>query len=175
MGSPTFNSLESCVLGCHRHTMVDGSLLFVPLWPFTPVCMRHVAVCKPLISVLIKHAVRCHGPVATLLRRRGNVVMAPWQRCYGPVATLLWARGNVVMGPWQPAKRHVRTGTRLEKTSTLRLLTDVNHCNTTNEGLSRRLAAHGLSFSHFTPIKTTRKGAHNNGKAKHGERGKSDK
>ena len=39
--------------------------------------------------------------MATLLRRRGNVVTAAWQRCYGGVATLLWARGNVVMGPWQ--------------------------------------------------------------------------
>ena len=61
-----------------------------------------------LVSVLTWHVpdvkclvLRCHGPVATLLRPRGNVVMAPWQRCYGPVATLLWARGNVVMGPWQ--------------------------------------------------------------------------
>ena len=41
---------------------------------------------------------RCYGPVATLLRPRGNVVMGPWQRCYGPVATLIWARGNARSG-----------------------------------------------------------------------------
>ena len=61
-----------------------------------------------LVSVLTWHVpdvkclvLRCHGPVATLLWPRGNVVTAPWQRCYGPVATLLWARGNVVTAPWQ--------------------------------------------------------------------------
>ena len=53
------------------------------------------------VSVLTCRFVGCHGPVATLLRPRGNVVMGPWQRCYGPVATLIWARGNVDMGPWQ--------------------------------------------------------------------------
>ena len=63
------------------------------------------------VSVLTRHVpdvkclvLRCHGPVATLLRPRGNVVMAPWQRCYGPVATLLRLRGNVVMAPWQRMK-----------------------------------------------------------------------
>ena len=39
------------------------------------------------VSVLTCRFVGCHGPVATLLRPRGNVVMGPWQRCYGPVAT----------------------------------------------------------------------------------------
>ena len=63
------------------------------------------------VSVLTWHVpdvkclvLRCHGPVATLLWRRGNVVTAPWQRCYGPVATLLRLRGNVVTAPWQRMK-----------------------------------------------------------------------
>ena len=45
-------------------------------------------------SLPICRPARCHGGVATLLRRHGNVVMGPWQRCYGPVATLLRGRGN---------------------------------------------------------------------------------
>ena len=39
------------------------------------------------VTVRTCRFVGCHGPVATLLRPRGNVVMGPWQRCYGPVAT----------------------------------------------------------------------------------------
>ena len=31
--------------------------------------------------------VRCHAGMATLLRRRGNVVTPAWQRCYAGVAT----------------------------------------------------------------------------------------
>ena len=58
------------------------------------------------VTVRTCRFVGCHGPVATLLRRRGNVVMGPWQRCYGPVATLIWARGNVDMGPWQRTRPH---------------------------------------------------------------------
>ena len=62
---------------------------------------RYVTVRTRHVSVRTCRFVGCHGPVATLLRPRGNVVTAPWQRCYGPVATLIWARGNVDMGPWQ--------------------------------------------------------------------------
>ena len=67
------------------------------MWENTP----HERVPLRAVTVRTTGPVRCHRPVATLLRPRGNVVMGPWQRCYGPVATLIWARGNVDMGPWQ--------------------------------------------------------------------------
>ena len=70
---------------------------------------QRVPICRPA---------RCHGGVATLLRRRGNVVTAAWQRCYGGVATLLWARGNVVMGPWQRTGRYIVMKTRDGETKT---------------------------------------------------------
>ena len=43
------------------------------------------------ISVLTCRFVGCHGPVATLLRPRGNVVMGPWQRTE-------WLRGLGIKG-----------------------------------------------------------------------------
>ena len=47
---------------------------------------------------------------SALPRRRGNVVMSPWQRCYAAVATLLRLRSNVVTPPWQRTSRHLDTG-----------------------------------------------------------------
>lgn len=38
------------------------------------------------------------------------VATPPWQRCYAAVATLLRRRGNVVMPPWQRTSRHLETG-----------------------------------------------------------------
>ena len=70
---------------------------------------QRMPICRPA---------RCHGGVATLLRRHGNVVTGAWQRCYGGVATLLWVRGNVVMGSWQRTERYIVMKTKDGETKT---------------------------------------------------------
>ena len=57
------------------------------LSPFFSVLLQAKPFLKGTSCVAMPAWQRCYGGMATLLRRRGNVVAAAWQRCYGVVAT----------------------------------------------------------------------------------------